>query len=203
MGQKYKVFTEKSGIFICDSPKNNIPNQELAPFLNFNQFSTVLENGPVQLLCSNAKRKFDELFVHFAKVTAAGGIIVDCNRVLLIYRNGFWDLPKGHVDAQEEIESAAVREVKEECGVHQPVEIKAPYQVTYHTYLYHGVSTLKTTHWFLMQTSSSQALTPQIDEGITVCKWVPIKELPEYLSETFISIRELLEDFLNVNTQSE
>lgn len=203
MGQKYKVFTEKSGIFICDSPKKNIPNQEPTPFLNFNQFSSVLKNGSVQLLCSNAKRKFDELFVHFEKVTAAGGIIVDRNRLLLIYRNGFWDLPKGHVDAQEEIESAAVREVREECGVHQPIKTIGPFQVTYHTYLYQGVSTLKTTHWFLMQTSSSQGLTPQLDEGITVCKWVPIKELPKYLSETFISIRELLEAFLDVNTQSE
>ena len=110
---------------------------------------------------------------------------------------------KRYTEAQEEIESAAVREVKEECGVHQPIEIKALYQVTYRTYLYQGVSSLKTTHWFLMQTSSSQGLTPQIDEGITVCKWVPIKELPKYLSETFISIRELLENFLNVNTQSE
>jgi|TARA_B110000285_G_scaffold74838_1_gene86178 hypothetical protein len=55
----------------------------------------------------------------------------------------------------------------------------------------------------LLQTSLSQELTPQIEKGITACKWVRISDLSEYLSETFISIRDLLEEFIDVNALNE
>ncbi|NBW71067.1 MAG: NUDIX domain-containing protein, partial [Bacteroidetes bacterium] len=37
--------------------------------------------------------------------------------VVLIKRNGFWDIPKGKVEKHEGIAAAAVREVEEEIGV--------------------------------------------------------------------------------------
>ena len=51
-------------------------------------------------------------------VRAAGGIVTDeAGRMLLIRRNGRWDLPKGKVEAGETLLQAALREVEEETGV--------------------------------------------------------------------------------------
>jgi ADP-ribose pyrophosphatase YjhB (NUDIX family) len=57
--------------------------------------------------------------------TSAGGLVVDVGgipRAVLIARHDRegrlrWSLPKGHVEAQETIEEAAVREVEEETGI--------------------------------------------------------------------------------------
>ena len=97
------------------------------------------------MLCSNSKKKFDELFTNFERVTAAGGIVFSGNCVLLIFRNGLWDLPKGHVDLNEEINSAAVREVIEECRINKSIDILEPFRETYHTYLFKARSIMKTT----------------------------------------------------------
>lgn len=50
---------------------------------------------------------------------SAGGLVVDGSRILLIStQNGRrWQLPKGHIEAGETPEAAAVREVQEETGV--------------------------------------------------------------------------------------
>jgi len=49
---------------------------------------------------------------------SAGGIVVHGQQVLLIHdRYGRWTFPKGHVEAGETPEQAAVREVWEETGV--------------------------------------------------------------------------------------
>lgn len=53
-------------------------------------------------------------------VLSAGGVIFDARgRVLLLRRvgEGTWCFPKGHVEAGESSQAAAVREIKEECGL--------------------------------------------------------------------------------------
>ena len=50
-----------------------------------------------------------------------------------------------------------------------------------------------------MHAEVMEELTPQLEEGITECKWVRIEMLQSYLSETFLSIRELLSDFIDVH----
>ena len=46
----------------------------------------------------------------------------------IIYKNKYWDLPKGKVNYKESIESAAIREVQEETNVQNlkiPLKVKS------------------------------------------------------------------------------
>jgi 8-oxo-dGTP pyrophosphatase MutT (NUDIX family) len=50
---------------------------------------------------------------------SAGGLVVRDDEILLISLHGGrrWQLPKGHIEPGEQVEAAAVREVREETGV--------------------------------------------------------------------------------------
>src|SRR5690606_40883318 len=65
----------------------------------------------------------------------SGGVVQDEHgRLLAIRRLGMWDLPKGKVDPGEAIDGAALREVREECGVQQLALVR-PIAHTWHTYV--------------------------------------------------------------------
>src|SRR5215469_11706824 len=67
------------------------------------------------------------------KIIAAGGLVFnDKNELLMIFRRGKWDLPKGKLDEGESIEACAVREVQEETGLN--VELQSFIGLTYHEY---------------------------------------------------------------------
>jgi 8-oxo-dGTP pyrophosphatase MutT (NUDIX family) len=53
------------------------------------------------------------------RVDAAGGVVVEDGRVLLVHRPRYddWTFPKGKLDRNESFEDAALREVEEETGV--------------------------------------------------------------------------------------
>ena len=199
MRQKYKVFTEQGGILICDSRKNNIPQKEPHSFSDFAQFSAFVGKDIIEVAAEEPEIRLKELFSNFKSIKAAGGLLIHEKELLLIFRNGFWDLPKGHIEQNETVENAALREVKEECGLSSLINIVDFFQRTYHVYLFRSDSVLKITDWYIMKTTSKEKLNPQIEEGISECKWVPIDELDQYLSQTFISIRELIYDFIKVN----
>ena len=58
---------------------------------------------------------------------SAGGLVVRGSEVLLISpRQGRWQLPKGHVERGEAPAQAAVREVREETGVHGRIVAPLP-----------------------------------------------------------------------------
>lgn len=112
-------------------------------------------------------------------VTAAGGYVVREGtagpEVLMIFRRGVWDLPKGKLDAGETIEACALREVREEVGIDDDLSILQPLPPTVHGYPEKGVYRVKTTHWYLMQTPQT-TFTPQAQEGIERVAWVPWAE---------------------------
>src|SRR6478735_3106050 len=61
-----------------------------------------------------------EFMVEFIKdqfkvVKASGGVVRKQEKVLLIFRLGKWDLPKGKLKKKEESIKCAKREVEEEC----------------------------------------------------------------------------------------
>ncbi|MFN5135598.1 MAG: NUDIX hydrolase [Chitinophagaceae bacterium] len=132
-------------------------------------------------------------FKHFRSVTAAGGVVEnEKGEILLIFRRGKWDLPKGKLDKGETIEQCAVREVMEETGLTN-VELKEALTITYHTYDEFGKHILKDSHWYKMKITGKQELKPQTEEDIAEIKWVKKKDLPSYFSNIFPSIKDVLE----------
>jgi len=130
----------------------------------------------------------------FVLQPAAGGVLFHPGGdVLMIYRRGTWDLPKGKIDAGEMTQDAALREVEEETGVRQ-LTIHRPLGTTYHVFHREPEQwILKPTYWFEMTTENpEQALTPQLEEDIEKVEWVPRNQLSEKLRDSFGSIRELL-----------
>ena len=144
------------------------------------------------LLDNDLEKLKKAFFKHFIPVTAAGGVVEnEKGEVLLIFRRGKWDLPKGKSDKGESIEQCAVREVEEETGLTN-IQLKKLLTITYHTYDEFGKHILKDSHWYKMKVKGSQNITPQTEEEITEVKWVKKKDLKDYFSNIFPSVKDVL-----------
>ena len=127
-------------------------------------------------------------------VEAAGGVVVNQNQdVLWMYRLGKWDLPKGKLEKNEKFETAAVREVEEECNV--KAELGQKICTTYHTYTHKNKLVLKKTRWYAMKTNFTGTLIPQTEEGIEKVEWMNEKKQIQALTNTYSSIRYVIEKF--------
>ena len=75
-----------------------------------------IDGGQVKVV--NLKKKLWEHFLkRFPLIQAAGGVVQHANsKILFIYRNNLWDMPKGRVEKNEIITDGALREVMEETG---------------------------------------------------------------------------------------
>ena len=125
-------------------------------------------------------------------VLAAGGLVhTPEDDILLIFRRGKWDLPKGKLDPGEDLQACAIREIREETGLINPVAEK-PLCVTYHTYHEFGKHILKESHWYLVASEKQESFLPQLDEQIDICKWVPISDLATYMENTHASILDVV-----------
>ena len=146
----------------------------------------------IAVVTCNPEQTFNELRRNFKEITAAGGLVHnERGEFLLILRNGIWDLPKGKAEEGEMIQTTALREVGEECGL-KGVTLGAPICITRHCYSLGDDFILKHTHWFHMECSSAEKLVPQTEEGIEQIKWVAKKDLHKYAELTYPSLREVM-----------
>lgn len=135
------------------------------------------------------------LLQKFTYIQAAGGVVSDeAGNVLMIYRRGCWDLPKGKVEVGESVEVAALREVEEETGIKAEIIGKKPFSV-WHTYDTYGTPMLKETVWFDMKALPGQQTVPQTEEDIAQVQWVPRSQVTELLQKSFTSLQYLWEIF--------
>ena len=149
------------------------------------------------LLHEDLDKLIKKFIKHFQLIEAAGGIVQNEKKQLLfIYRLDKWDLPKGKIEKGEGIETAALREIEEETGLTHLI-IKNKIGETYHTYNAFGKHYFKITHWFYVSCPSDQTLVPQTEENIEEIKWFAKKNLATALGNTYPSIKDILQKFLN------
>ena len=132
----------------------------------------------------------------FISIQAAGGVVIRKNKLLFIFRNEKWDLPKGKIDENETAREAALREVKEECGIvgHSIVKRLPP---TFHMYISpykksKGKWIFKETFWFEMKYQGDKPGIPQEEEGISQVKWFTRKQLGQVWENTYDNLKQII-----------
>ena len=118
------------------------------------------------------------------EIEAGGGILYRTKNgrplLLLIYRNGVWDFPKGKLEGGESISECAAREVAEEVGLEELPSLERDLSVTIHFYEEGGEKVKKITNWYSMSYARMpEVLTPQSEEGITDLQWADIESARE------------------------
>lgn len=130
-------------------------------------------------------------------VSAAGGIVKNINNELLfISRFNKWDLPKGHVELNEDIKDAAYREVVEETSVKE-LTLGKYLGSTFHVYFLANKWCLKETHYYLMTTNSIEPLIPQTSEAIDDAKWIGRPVIGSVLNKSYTSINVFVTEKLD------
>lgn len=132
------------------------------------------------------------------KIIAAGGLISNGNNeLLMIFRRGKWDLPKGKLDEGERIEECALREVKEETGLKE-VTLGKFIGITEHEYFntYTNQDVIKETHWYAMSAAGGQKLIPQTTEDIEEIEWIRKEILEIYLNNSYPNIVDIVQKYL-------
>lgn len=139
-------------------------------------------------------------------VKAAGGLVLrhpktDPPEILLIHRNGVWDIPKGKLEEGESIPECAAREVMEEVGLDSMPRIVSDLGTTFHSYERDGKTYDKETFWFVMFLADKpDTFTPQTKEGITRVDWVPAHKAHHIVGyeNLRIIIKRLLDNIENL-----
>jgi 8-oxo-dGTP pyrophosphatase MutT (NUDIX family) len=146
----------------------------------------------VYLVSETPNKLFRLLLSRCKVIEAAGGLVRnEEGKLLMIFRNGRWDLPKGKIEKKEKPEVAAIREVEEECGIGK-LKIVKDLPQTYHTYMQGERIVLKETHWYEMTCADNCPLVPQTEEGITDVRWLDEKEVESALENTFLSVIDVV-----------
>jgi 8-oxo-dGTP pyrophosphatase MutT (NUDIX family) len=187
--QIYKVFDSKSEIVF--SAKKSISNS-----VNINHLSEVSKYNKVNKFrfnytTSNPLKSIQSWYSDCKFVEASGGIVKRDKKYLWIYRNGIWDLPKGKLENLEDFETAAIREVKEECGLDSSLIIEKLIYISFHTYTENSKKIIKRTQWYEMIYSGSENIFPQAEEGIEKVEWLSLEESIAKSNESFKSIKEV------------
>ena len=194
----YKVFVNESQLILTNKLSDIASNK----YFLLNQKSI---RAAIDLLAKNKVSiayiyhpNNEEILNKFTKkiplVVAAGGVVTNREgKVLFIYRNNKWDLPKGKIDKGETLEECAFREVAEETGV-QGLKIENILKTTYHVFKRTGTYKLKEVHWFAMKTSYKGELVGQLDEGIEKVRWKGPVKIAKALENSYANIKILFED---------
>lgn len=168
---------------------------EVGMMLGLTNLRKIFETAKSVAIVSPSEEESDRLFAQFGAqfvpVEAGGGLVASPKgEVLMIFRNGRWDLPKGKLEPGEEIAQCAVREVEEECGI-TGLKLGRLITRTYHLYELEGRWILKRTTWYAMENDGNGELVPQAEEGITDIRWIAPDNLCSYVEDTYCTIRDV------------
>ncbi|WP_143307348.1 NUDIX hydrolase [Chitinophaga vietnamensis] len=142
----------------------------------------------------DVKQLLKKVSLHFTVLVAAGGLVTnDAGDVLMMFRRGKWDLPKGKQDPGEDLESCALREVAEETGLHN-VTLLTKINETFHYYPMKNKKVLKHTYWYRMLFTGKELTVPQIEEDILDIQWIRKENVNKYLQFSYENIREVFRE---------
>ena len=111
--------------------------------------------------------------------TSAGAVVFRLDHgqpLFLLIRDSYknWGFPKGHLEAGEQPEDAAMREVAEETGLGD-LAVRGAIDTIDWRFRFRGRLIHKICHFYLMETAETTT-SPQRAEGITACRWLPFNE---------------------------
>lgn len=209
-GQKYKIYVNGTPLFLTDregaaqtgiQPSRNSHVAMYAGKRKFIiQYLDLLEKNTrteaVVLWSDDLDTLWADFLSCYSVVEAAGGYVENKHgNLLVMFRRGSWDMPKGKIDDGETPEGAAVREVQEETGLKE-VRLGDFLCLTWHTYKLKDKRVLKKTHWFRMQTPDFQTV-PQTEEDIEEILWVDAADWLASDPDVYPNIREVIEKALS------
>jgi 8-oxo-dGTP pyrophosphatase MutT (NUDIX family) len=209
-----KIYFNDKPLFLCDSidaviePYMHHDDAVFIDELNSNSINSMVhemhqEKVHAGIFLHNDLEALKKAFwKKFKIIKAAGGVVWnEQEEILLIFRRGFWDLPKGKVDDGESLEECAIREVEEETGVSK-LNLEKYLLTTYHTYDEGSKHILKESWWYTMTTNYKSTLSPQQEEGIEEAKWMNPSEATALFSKAYPSVRDVLKlSFGNISKQ--
>ena len=197
----YKVFFKDRTLFLTDKIE-----RDLSPYFNalhkyttqaeLLQFIVHFEQNDQFQVGYIYGRKVDYILRAvkscFTFIMAAGGLVFnDQGDFLAIHRLGVYDLPKGKCEKGESIRQTAIREVEEECGIHNLI-LNNKLISTFHTYRLKEDFILKETVWYEMSYAGHEALRPQLEENIKKAEWLSKDKAASFAENTYPSIIEVL-----------
>jgi 8-oxo-dGTP pyrophosphatase MutT (NUDIX family) len=127
--------------------------------------------------------------------TSAGGVVYRLEEgggvpLFLLIRDSYanWGFPKGHLESGERADEAAVREVREETGLHE-LTLRGSIETIDWYFRFRGRLIHKVCHFFLMETTQAETA-PQRTEGITACQWTAYEAAESCIS--YANARQVL-----------
>ena len=197
----YKVFFNQKPLILTSKIIKSSDSNPLIhiKFSSKNQILKAVKSKKtesVYIYHKNIKKLWEIFTKKFPIIDAAGGLVERSDgKILFIYRNNRWDLPKGGVEKKELIIEAAQREVKEETGLADLIVISKIGE-TYHIFKKGKNFRLKRTYWFKMKSDYQGELFPQEEEGIISAEWINKKRIPEIFKNAYENIKEIVNEVI-------
>lgn len=196
----FTIYLNERPLIICPRQKDIPADYKDAPVCPnpddaaITQTLHALETGEIPsavFVQADTKKLLEAVKGHFSIFVAAGGLIINPEgEILLMFRRGKWDLPKGKQDEGESLEECAIREVQEETGL-QHIALGEKITETYHYYPLKEQKVLKHTHWYKMQFTGTELTVPQIEEDIMDIQWIKPENLGKYLKFSYNNIMDV------------
>jgi ADP-ribose pyrophosphatase YjhB (NUDIX family) len=180
--------TEKSGPAANASQKSAVQNSNATQKASTGQKGTAPQKAataksrPAQKSSRRSRPRLQRV-----DEVSAGGLVVDLSGAVpqgaligRIDRRGrlLWSLPKGHLEAGETAEQAAVREIHEETGICG--EILATLGTIDFWFIAEGRRVHKTVHHFLLRATGGELSDADIE--VSEVAWVPLSKISARLA---------------------